>query len=109
MFLQSSFFTEFLFESNLVLTQEDFGNKLYDLFFRKLLRRLLKFKRVEFDIDRNATEGSDHMTTTKSGTKRSSGSRKAGSDSAKKKAKALDGEGIPSLEGNGSSLRPDLS
>lgn len=31
MFLQSTFVTEYLAESNLVLTQEDFGNKLYDL------------------------------------------------------------------------------
>jgi hypothetical protein len=41
MFLQSSFLTEFLSESNLVLTQEDVGNKLHDLFapIRTLLHR----------------------------------------------------------------------
>jgi len=48
------------------------------------------------------------MTTTKLGTKRSSGSRKLSSDSAKKRAKAFNGNGVPSPETKNSSLRHDF-
>jgi hypothetical protein len=49
---------------------EDQLHQVYDVFFQDLLRVLLDFKHVRYDIDRNATEEEEKSITTKSGDKK---------------------------------------